>query len=288
MNTQGEDFTAVAARIRMNMPSLTGTEAKVARTLTNYEALQKGTPIREVAEEAGVSEALVVKVSKKLGFDGFKEIKAALIGYRSGSSADLYDEISSDDDLDTVASKVFRTSIQALEETRAILDIEGIERTAKVLARAEKVDIYGVGGSAQIARDIAHKFLRIGRRIAVFDDPHMMNMSASVLDAADAVIAVSHSGNSEAVLAAAELARNNAATVIALSNYARSPLADIADITLASTALGGPLLGENAAARIAQLNIFDVVFVEVARLDGKLAELRLALTSKAVTNKRRS
>lgn len=288
MSDRGDDFKAVAAQIRMNMPSLTGTEAKVAKTLTSFKKLEESTRIREVAKSAGVSEALVVKVAKKLGFDGFKELKSALIGYRNGSSAELYDEISTGDDLETVASKVFRTSIQALEETRAILDVERIERTARVLARAERVDIYGVGGSAQIARDIAHKFLRIGRRIAVYDDPHMMMMSASVLDTTDAVVAISHSGSSEAVIAAADLARKNAATVIALSNYAHSPLAEIADITLASTALGGPLLGENAAARIAQLNIFDVVFVEVARLDGALAERRLSMTSKAVTSKRRN
>ena len=288
MNTQGNDFTAVAARIRMNTPSLTGTEAKVASALTDFSSLNEKTRVRDVAESAGVSEALVVKVAKKLGFEGFKEIKAALIGYRKGASADLYDEISPEDDLQAVASKVFRTSIQALEETRAILDIDTLQRTAQILARADTVEIFGVGGSAQIARDISHKFLRIGRRIGVHDDPHMMMMSASVLDAGDAVVAISHSGNSEAVIAAAELARKNAATVIALSNYTHSPLAEIADITLASTALGGPLLGENAAARIAQLNIFDVVFVEVARLDGALAERRLSLTSKAVTTKRRS
>ncbi|MEO1308149.1 MAG: SIS domain-containing protein [Pseudomonadota bacterium] len=201
MSAPKEDFTAVAAQIRMNMPSLTGTEAKVASTLTNFKPLEESTRIREVAQTAGVSEALVVKVAKKLGFDGFKEIKAALIGYRNGTSAGLYDEISPEDDLETVASKVFRTSIQALEETRAILDVEKIERTARILSRADRVDIYGVGGSAQIARDVAHKFLRIGRRIAVHDDPHMMMMSASVLDATDAVIAISHSGNSEAVIA---------------------------------------------------------------------------------------
>lgn len=288
MNASDAEFTGVAAQIRMNMPSLTRTEAKVASTLTNYNPLDESTRIREVAQTAGVSDALVVKVAKKLGFDGFKEIKSALIGYRNGTSAELYDEISAEDDLETVASKVFRTSIQALEETRAILDVGKIERTARILARADRVDFYGVGGSAQIARDVAHKFLRIGRRISVYDDPHMMLMSASVLDASDAVVAISHSGKSEAVIAAAEQARKNAATVIVLSNYARSPLADIADITLASTALGGPLLGENAAARIAQLNIFDVVYVEVARLDGKQAERRLTMTSNAVSNKRRT
>ena len=287
MIEKNHEFAAVGAQIRMNLPGLTATEVKVAHAVTNLKELEERTPIKAVAAVAGVSEALVVKVSKKLGFDGFKEMKTAIIGYRDVTSASLYNEIAEEDDLEAVATKVFETSIQALEETRAILDIEKIEKVARILARAERVDIYGVGGSAQIARDISHKFLRIGRRFHVYDDNHMMMMSASVLENPDVVIVISHSGQTESVLAAAELARKNTASVIALSNYSRSPLADIADITLASTALGGPLLGENAAARIAQLNIFDVIFVEVARLDGVLAERRLSRTSKAVEGKRR-
>lgn len=288
MTPQDEKFSAVGARIRMNMPGLTETEAKVADVLVGFQELEQNTPIRSIAQSADVSEALVVKTAKKLGFKGFKELKCAILGYRSLASASLYDEISAEDDTATVVAKVFRTSIQALEETRAIIDIAKIEETAKMLAGAKKIDFYGVGGSAQIARDIAHKFLRIGRRISVHDDPHMMLMSASVLDADDAVVAISHSGQTEAVIAAAALARDNKATVVALSNYTRSPLSDIADITLASTARGGPLLGENAAARIAQLNIFDVLFIGVTRLDGALAERRLKLTSQAVTGKRRT
>jgi RpiR family transcriptional regulator, repressor of rpiB and als operon len=49
------------------------------------------------------------------------------------------------------------------------------------------------------------------------------------------------------------------ASVIALTNYESSPLAEIPDVVLCSTALRSPLTGENAAARIAQLNIMDAM-----------------------------
>ncbi|TIT75602.1 MAG: RpiR family transcriptional regulator, partial [Mesorhizobium sp.] len=77
------------------------------------------------------------------------------------------------------------------------------------------------------------------------------------------------------------------ARTIALTNYATSPLAAIADVVLCSTAQGSPLLGENAAARIAQLIIFDAVFAAVARRDLKAAERNLAATMGAVACKRR-
>ena len=56
---------------------------------------------------------------------------------------------------------------------------------------------------------------------------------------------------------------------------------------LCSTAQGSPLLGENAAARIAQLNILDAVFVAVAQSDLDAAERNLASTMGAVSSKRK-
>lgn len=287
MRSRMPSFDAVGAQIRMHLPTLTATEAHVADTITSLETLSPSTPIKEVADVAGVSEAMVVKVAKKLGFAGFRELRAGLIGYRRMPTAALYSELSPDDDLETIAEKVFSTSIQALQETLAILKPAVLRDAVKLLAEAKSLDFYGVGGSAQIARDVAHKFLRIGRRVAVYDDSHLMMMSAAVLGPDDVVVAFSHSGTTEAVIEPAELAQAGGAKVIALTNYATSPLAEIADLVLASTALGGPLLGENAAARIAQLNIFDVVFVALAQRDAGVAEAHLERTMAAVKAKRR-
>jgi DNA-binding MurR/RpiR family transcriptional regulator len=46
-------------------------------------------------------------------------------------------------------------------------------------------------------------------------------------------------------------------------------------------------MGENAAARIAQLNILDAVFVAVAQRDYKSAEKNLERTMAAVASKRK-
>ena len=67
-----------------------------------------------------------------------------------------------------------------------------------------------------------------------------------------------------------------------MTNYGASPLAELADIVLCSTAQGSPLMGENAAARIAQLNILDAVFVAVAQRDFDGGRSNLAATMAAV------
>jgi DNA-binding MurR/RpiR family transcriptional regulator len=282
------DPRAVGPQIRMRLPSLTPLEGKVAADILARRDITDDTSLREVAAGSGVSEAMVVKVAKKLGFAGFREFRAGLIDYYGSESASLHSEISSDDTAGEVVQKVFRTAMQALEETFAILDLEAFERAADYLHRARQRDFYGLGGSAQIARDVSHKFLRIGIRTSVFDDAHMMMMSAALLTPDDVAVAYSHSGNTTAVIDALELARRNGARTIAVTNYADSPLARLADVVLCSTAQNSPLLGENATARIAQLNLLDALFVATAQRDRKTADTNLARTMRAVQSKRKS
>jgi RpiR family transcriptional regulator, repressor of rpiB and als operon len=279
------DPRTVGPRIRMMLPDLGPSEARIAEVVLRLAADQ-GFTLRRVAEAAGVSDAMVVKTAKKLGYDGFRELRTALAGYKGQSTVDLHEEVTPDDPAETILRKVFRTSIQALEETLAILDVHAFERAAELIHKGRQRDLYGLGGSAQIARDVFHKFLRIGLRCTTFDDTHMMAMSASLLTDGDVVIAFSHSGRTQGVIEAVEIAKKNGARIVAVSNYANSPLAALADVTLCSTAQGSPLTGENAAARIAQLNIMDAIFIAVAQKGYAAAEWNLSRTMEAVRSKR--
>ena len=282
------DPRAVGAQIRMRLPSLTPLEGRVAAAILDRRDIDEATPLKEIAKVTGVSEAMVVKVAKKLGFAGFREFRQGLVDYYRSDTAALHSEILADDTAGEIVQKVFRTAMQALEETFAILDLDAFDRATEYLYRARQRDFYGLGGSAQIARDVSHKFLRIGIRSSVFDDAHMMAMSASLLGPDDVVVAFSHSGATTAVIEAVELARRNGARIIAVTNYAESPLAGMVDVVLCSTAQNSPLLGENATARIAQLNLMDALFVAIAQRDRKAADANLNRTMRAVQSKRRT
>lgn len=280
------DIRTVGPRIRMLMPELTRSEMRVTEIMLRSEA-GEALPLKHVAAEADISEAMVVKTAKRLGFAGFRELRSALSAYKNLPNVELHEDLGPDDSAEVIVQKVFRTAIQALEETLAILDMDGFKRAADLIHNAKQMDFYGLGGSAQIARDVAHKFLRIGVRASVVDDTHMMAMSASLMKTGDLVLAFSHSGRTRSVLEAVQIARNNGANVVAVTNYESSPLAELSDVVLCSTALGSPLTSENAAARIAQLNIMDAIFMAVAQKSYSNAEENLARTMSAVQSKRR-
>lgn len=272
----------------MMMPNLTPLEARVVDTVFGRRDFSDATALKDVAEYAGVSEAMVVKIAKKLGFSGYRDFRANVAEYVRLPIAEMHEELSPDDTAGEIILKVFRASTQALEETLAIADVEAFERAADLIHGTRQRDLYGVGGSAQIARDVSHKMLRIGVRTNVFDDAHMMAMSAGLLGKDDLAIGFSHSGATLIVLDALALARRNGARTIAVTNYIGSPIAEVADVVLCSTARGSPLLGENAAARVAQLTMLDAIFVLVAQRDYATAERNLSRTKDAVRSKRKN
>ncbi len=270
------------------LPELTALEASVVERMLSGHRFTDQTALRDVAAGAGGSDAMVVKLAKKLGFSGFREMRRDVAAYNSLPTAEMHERIDAADDAATIVRKVFRTSMQALEETLAILDMAAFAQATERLARARQRDFYGLGGSAQIARDVAHKFLRVGVRAQVFDDTHMMLMSASLLGPGDIAVGFSHSGETVAVVEPIALARANGAATLAITNHVNSPLARTAELILASTAQGSALTGENAAARIAQLNILDALFVAVAQSDPAATDDNLARTMAAVAPKRRA
>jgi DNA-binding MurR/RpiR family transcriptional regulator len=281
--TSFRDPRQIGPAIRSRLPELTALETRIVDLMLIDRRFNAETALKDVAQGATVSEAMVVKLAKKLGFAGFREMRSQIVAYNALPTAELHEQLDVTDDAATIVKKVFRTAVQALEETLAILDIAAFAAATDLLAGARQRDFYGLGGSAQIARDVAHKFLRVGVRASVFDDTHMMLMSAALLGPGDVAVGFSHSGETVAVIRPIELARANGAATIVITNHAASSLARAAEVVLASTAQGSPLTGENAAARIAQLNILDALFVAVAQRDIATTEANLRRTMDSVS-----
>ncbi len=280
------DPRTIGANIRMYRPSLTSLELKVVDNILAMQDFDEKTSIKEIALKNDVSEATLVKIARKLNFSGFKELKNNLAKYKREKISHEYNEISCDDSIDQLIDKVFKNSIIAIKETLSIIDKDDIIKSVDMLLNAKEILLLGIGGSAQIAHDFSHKLLKIGVRTFVYSDSHLMLMAASVCTKDSVALAVSHSGCTKDVIEALKTIKDIGAKTIVLTNYATSPITQYADVILRSTSQGSSLLNENAAARLAQLNILDVIYVAYVQRRLKESEQNLVKTQKVVTNKR--
>ena len=274
--------------LRERFSTLTLLEARVISVILNQCNIEDTTLLKMVADETHVSNAMLVKIAKKLGFDGFRSLRAALAKQKQIPLAKARQELSDQPTARELAEKVQGSSIKALVAAFSLVSFENLEVAAQRLQAAQQRDFYGQGGSAQVARDAACKFLRIGLRASVFDDGLMMLMSASLLRKGDVVVAFSYSGQNLTVLEAVRQAQKNGAYVIAITNSTGSRLTQVAHVVLCATVEDLPLTGENGAARIVQLNILDALFMAVARSNPAATEANLSRTMSVVRTQRAS
>jgi len=264
-------------KIRSNYARLSEKEKKIADYILNDpDQIIHGT-INEVAEDLNVADATVFRFCKRIGFKGYQAMKIALASeiVTSNQQVDEDIEILKDDDEKTIAEKIFRSNIRTLENTLEILDTAAIQKAVDILLHANRVELYGTGGSAVIAMDGFHKFVRTGVKAFAFIDSHFQLMAASQLTEKDAAVVISHSGTNKDTLAILKTAKNNGAKTIAITGYPKSPIAQHADISLYTSSEDTEYRSESLSSRIGQLSLIDALYVNLRVLNKEHAKLSL-------------
>lgn len=250
----------------MLIPSLTKTEKKVAEYFLTPRSMKKDVTINHVSELLSVSPALIVKLAKKLGYNGFKELKQELLVVENEKKYSPDQQLSPNDDCAQIVQKVLRNSINALQEVLSFSNVPNIEQAAKTIVNGKKVTILAVGGTSIIAEDFHHKLLRIGIHSYVPKDYHMMIMAASLMTPDDVVLAISHSGQTIDLLDAVLEIKKTGASIITITNNYHSKLTRLSDCSIFSPASPEPIIGKNGTARLVKLALVDCLYATIANL----------------------
>lgn len=250
-------------RIRSVYDTLTKSEQKVADYILENPNQIVHLSITELAEATSNAEATIFRLCKKAGFKGYQSLKIALAGEIFSPLESVFEEVNPDDNLLVVAQKVFNVINDSLQDTLKIISEKELEKAISAIMAAPRIDVYGSGGSAVIAEDVVHRFMRFGLPVLAYADAHMQITSASLLKPGDVVIAISHSGSNKDLLESVSMAKKSGATIIAITSHLKAPLTKVADITLYGTAKETIYRSEAMASRIIHLAIIDVLYIGV-------------------------
>ena len=155
-----EDFLCLS-RIRKHYEHLSNTEQQIADLILSDWKRIIDMPVAQIACEAGVSQATVVRFCRSIGFDGVPELKLYLKRERLSPLGEL-SEVEDDDTPAVVAQKIIRYNKNAMDDMLDVLNGEHLEMAAMALNNAERVIIMSEGGSASTARSAFDVFLKIG------------------------------------------------------------------------------------------------------------------------------
>lgn len=250
-------------RITESQSSLRKSEAKVATyVLANLDQVIK-MRIVDLASKSAVSEPTVIRFCRAIGFDGFQSFKLQLAQQLGLGSVFTQFAVEDNDTVADLLNKVFDTTVGSLITVRDEINSEVLEQAIDSISSARRVEFYGFGASGSVAADAQHKFFRLQISSAAYTDPHIQRMSAISLGSGDVVVAISQSGETQALLQSVELAREAGANVIGLApqNTSLSRLCNLAIYVNMEEDLES---FTPVSSRIAHLVVIDVLATGVA------------------------
>lgn len=282
--------TGILARIRGVEPTLTAAHRRIAETILGEPAAVAASTITELAERCATSLTTITRFCRELGLAGYPELRLALATELGRSNASPREQtiiaFSPDDPTGQVLRSLVTSDLRAMEETAAQLDVAAVDRAVAALVRARFIDFYAISGSASIATDLHLRLHAIGRPCALWADVHSAVSSANARDHRDVALGISHSGTTAEVVEPLTLAKERGATTIAVTNFPRSPLAEVADIVLTTAAQDTPFRAGAMAARHTQLLVLDCLYIGVFQRTHEASNQLLTTANEAVKKHR--
>lgn len=259
-----EGVQSVLARVRASSAHRTPAHQRVAAVVLDDPGVVVEMSVTELAEASGVSVGSVIGFCRELGLRGFQDLRIGLVRDLVEPVQAIHEDVLESDDAATVAAKILRSDVAALNDTLRVLDPDSMSVAADAVLRAERVEVYGIGSAMPVALDAQYRLLRIGIQCAVHTDSHVQAVSASLTGPSVATITISHSGSTVETLEATRLAKGSGATTIVITNLGNSPIVEFADVTLFTAARETRFRTEAMASRIAELSIVDALTACVA------------------------
>jgi RpiR family carbohydrate utilization transcriptional regulator len=277
----------IISQIKQTLPSFSKAEARIAQAILASPEAMVNITTADLARQADVSDPMISRFCRTLGCNSFPDFKVQLAKSLVNNVSFISEAVSPGDSAASYIEKRISANQAALEYIRGKLNPAVIEKAVDVLSNSKQIDIFGMGGSAAIAKDAQHKLFRLGIPTVAYEDNLMQRMSAAAANEGTTILIFSFTGRTQSMIEVAKIAKDSNATLIAITSP-ESPLAKLADITITSgDELEDTTIYVPMTTRIIILTIIDIIATGLAlkkgaEIEGHLQKIKHSLDSTKV------
>ena len=267
--------------------SATESEKEVLRFLINQTREAVEMDIHTMAKKCFCSPATIVRICKKNGFSGFKELKQALWNDMNFSKQLMQVNLDapSGERLPNIVANVLNTNIMAIQNIYNLLDFDELDRIVALLLSQRYVYLYGIGASFLVAKDFQQKLERINKRTFLYEDIHLQLISSTNLEPGDVAIIVSYSGITKEIIEIAQNVKMCGGKIIAITKYGTNKLSSMSDFNLFVPMLEKPLRVGASSSRVSQLSVVDIIYNTYISLEKDKSMEKILSTNKLLEKK---
>ncbi|MCG9632449.1 MurR/RpiR family transcriptional regulator [Vibrio sp. Isolate30] len=245
-------------KIQKNLENFSKSERKVAEVIMASPQTAIHSSIATLAKMADVSEPTVNRFCRRLDTKGFPDFKLHLAQSLANGTPYVNRNVEEDDGPDAYTHKIFESTMACLDVAKNSLDAMQVNRAVDLLTQAKRISFFGLGASSSVAKDAQNKFIRFNIPITCFEDIVMQRMSCINCSDNDVIVLISHTGRTKSQVEIANLARENGATVIAITAK-DSPLDKASSLSISLDVPEDTDVYMPMASRVVQMTVIDVL-----------------------------
>ena len=221
--------------------------------------------VNDLSKETFTSNSSVIRFSKKLGFKGFPELKIAIAKdidefYGNEEKVEFNIPIKQGQSKHEISKVFFDLYVQTIEETYKHLNMESLEKAAKLITEADHVTIYGKSNSLLVAENFYLKIRKIGIVASCDSLRGFQRVLTRKKRIKEIAVFISHYLNNEQTKKMIFQLKEHGYKVILVTSNIESPICKIVDVVL------GIFNGEsyvkmgNFSSQLAEEFVLDILY----------------------------
>jgi DNA-binding MurR/RpiR family transcriptional regulator len=263
----GDAPAGALARLKQHLPHLKGTSQRIGAFVVENPWEARGLSINDLADRVGVSVNSVVRLTRDLGFRGYRDFSQALtldlgkvLGGAYGLPSTVADTMREGGDEAGIAVKTLALEMVGLQDTIRHLDLPLVRRTVDAMCGANAMLFVGTGSGIPVCSLAAYRLTLLGLRATYAGDPSTILAELHVLAPGDVMFAVAFHGHVPHLVWALRHARSRGITTVCLTAAPGSPAARAADITLVMWGPDTHTAPEQFVSRVLAVAVVEALF----------------------------
>lgn len=225
---------------KMEQPRFSPSEKIVVNFILSKQEEIADYSTTRIAGETYTSPSILVRISKKLGFNGFSEFKKAYLNevlYLKSNFQDMDANLpfNKTDSIMNIARKITQLKQESLNDTLALIEHDSLLKATQLIKNKDTVKVFCIANLNYLAEEFVYKLRRIGKKAEIYPVHNMMYQAALMSTSSDCAVCISYSGESGELLTTAGYLKKNHVPIIAITSIGENSLYKLADITLRVT-----------------------------------------------------
>ncbi|MGX7352440.1 hypothetical protein RU97_GL001897 [Enterococcus canis] len=215
-------------------------EQNVVTYIQEHRETLADATVKELADACFVHPSTLIRVAKKMGFEGWLDLKNAYLeeaSYLDSHFTEIDPNIpfQPTDGLITIAKKIANLEQTTIADTLELLKYDDLKQAKNYLLKADFVKIFASNANSLIPQDFALKMNRIQQNVSVSTVLGEGFYEAYNCPPTSCGILISYTGENTHILRTAKILKERGIPVIAITSIGENSLAAISDCTLRIT-----------------------------------------------------